>query len=246
MRTLATSVPGADRRRLRELAGLERPDTRSQRAARAIGLLDRHPGRVAAMAGLVGSIAFGAIGGPVAALAGGVYAAVAVTVVASVRRSRARGRAVVAALDLVAAVAADLRAGADPAAVMASYLPAIRNSGRHGQLLADRIGAATRVAESVGARLADLLERLETDTRSLSLAQARATAQAAGAQATAWLLATLPIAGLALGFGIGVNPLHVLLHTKVGAACAVAALAFQVAGLAWTGRLARSIEESAR
>jgi len=169
-----------------------------------------------------------------------------VTVVASVRRSRAHGRAAAAALDLVAAVAADLRAGADPAAVMASYLPAIRNSGRHGQLLADRIGAATRVAESVGARLADLLERLETDTRSLSLAQARATAQAAGAQATAWLLATLPIAGLALGFGIGVNPLHVLLHTKVGAACAVAALAFQVAGLAWTGRLARSIEESAR
>ena len=90
MRTLATAVPGADRRRLRVLAGLERPDTQSQRAARAIGLLDRHPRRMAGLAGLVGAVAFGPIGGPVAALAGGVYAAVAVTVVASMRRSRAR------------------------------------------------------------------------------------------------------------------------------------------------------------
>lgn len=247
MRALATAVPGADRRRLRVLSGLERAsDTRPGGWVWAGSLIDRHPRRIAWLSGMLVAIAVGSSGGPVAALVAGVYAGVAVTVVASTRRARSRTRSAAAALDLVAAIAADLRAGADPAVAVVAALPAVRATGLHGQILADRIGAATRVAETVGARLADLLERLESDARALAAAQSRATAQAAGAQATAWLLAALPIAGLALGFGIGVNPVQVLFHTKPGAACAVAAVAFQVSGLAWTNRLATSILDSVR
>ena len=66
---------------------------------------------------------------------------------------------------------------------------------------------------------------------------AAAAAQAAGARATAWLLAALPLGGIALGYGIGVDPLGVLLHTPIGAGCAVGATALQVTGLLWAERL---------
>ncbi|HEX5541065.1 MAG TPA: hypothetical protein VFX60_05815 [Micromonospora sp.] len=99
--------------------------------------------------------------------------------------------------------------------------------------------AAGRLAEQTGAPLAELLERIESDARGMERVLASATAQAAGARATAWLLAGLPLGGIALGHGIGVDPLHVLLHTPVGASCAIGAITLQCAGLAWTDRLVR-------
>ncbi|MFD0824011.1 hypothetical protein ACFQ0D_38100, partial [Micromonospora zhanjiangensis] len=51
------------------------------------------------------------------------------------------------------------------------------------------------------------------------------------------LLAVLPSGGVALGYVIGADPVQVLLHTPVGAGCALGAVVLQVAGLAWTARL---------
>ncbi|WP_233579587.1 hypothetical protein [Verrucosispora sp. FIM060022] len=97
--------------------------------------------------------------------------------------------------------------------------------------------AAVRLADRTGAPLADLIERIEADARSADRAVAAAAAQAAGARATAWLLAALPLGGIALGYGIGADPLQVLLHTPIGGACAVTAIALQVVGLLWADRL---------
>ncbi|WP_435830186.1 hypothetical protein [Micromonospora echinospora] len=97
--------------------------------------------------------------------------------------------------------------------------------------------AAIRLADRTGAPLAELVERIEADMRAMDRGLAAAAAQAAGARATAWLLAALPLGGIALGYGIGVDPLRVLLHTPVGAGCAVAATALQVVGLLWAERL---------
>jgi tight adherence protein B len=106
--------------------------------------------------------------------------------------------------------------------------------------LGELAAAATGLAEATGAPLADLVERIESDARAVDRATTAAAAQAAGAQATAWLLAALPLGGIALGYGIGVDPLHVLLRTPVGAACATAAVLLQLGGLAWADRLART------
>jgi tight adherence protein B len=89
-----------------------------------------------------------------------------------------------------------------------------------------------------GAPLADLLDRIEADARASDRVEAVAKAQRAGVHATALLLAGLPLAGIALGYAIGADPVHVLLHTPFGAGCALVALALQVAGLAWSTRLA--------
>lgn len=139
-------------------------------------------------------------------------------------------------LDGLAALAADLRAGLptrSPALPVTATAP---GADRLDQLTA----AAVRLAERTGAPLAELVERIETDARALDRAREAAAAQAAGAGMTAWLLAGLPAGGLALGYGVGVDPLAVLLRTPLGAACALGAVALQVAGLLWTEQLTRA------
>ncbi|MFD0518811.1 hypothetical protein [Paractinoplanes durhamensis] len=110
-------------------------------------------------------------------------------------------------------------------------------------LTSDRIGRLTssvwQLAERTGAPAADLVERIEADARAADRAGAKASAQAAGAQATALLLAGLPIGGIGLGVAIGADPLDVLLHTPIGAACAIGAVVLQSGGLLWAERLAR-------
>jgi tight adherence protein B len=112
-------------------------------------------------------------------------------------------------------------------------------SGAHTDERVTALSAAVwRLAERTGAPAADLLERVEADARTADRARDSAAAQAAGARATALLLAALPAGGIALGYGIGVDPLRVLLHTPLGAGCAAGTVLLQVAGLAWAARLA--------
>lgn len=223
--------------RLRRLTGEKtRGPRRSDRVWRHF---DRHP---RAAAGLAGVIAAGVMWpwGPVAACVAAVYAAVATLLVAGRRREVARVAGVDAAMDAFAVLTAHLRSGGDVVAATSAVLPGMRVSGVVGRRLADRVTAACRVAEVTGARLADLLDRLEADARSTGRLRMIAAAQAGGAQATAWLLAALPIGGIALGFGIGVDPVHVLLRTRVGVLFVILAMAFQLAGLTWSGRLVKA------
>ncbi|WP_433373337.1 hypothetical protein ACQPZX_01675 [Actinoplanes sp. CA-142083] len=98
-----------------------------------------------------------------------------------------------------------------------------------------------RLAERTGAPAADLVERIEADARAADRAADAAAAQAAGAQATALLLAGLPAGGIGLGIGIGADPIGVLLHTPLGAACAIGAVVLQSGGLIWTERLTAGV-----
>jgi tight adherence protein B len=180
-------------------------------------------------------------GGPVAGTVAAVYAALAGR---ALRRRSARRRTATArsaALDDLVALAADLRAGLPPVAAHRLELtPAA--AGRPGPAPADRLARLTasvwRLAERTGAPAADLVERIEADARAADRAVAKAAAQGAGAQATAMLLAGLPLGGIGLGVGIGADPVRVLLHTPIGAACAIGAVLLQCGGLLWADRLA--------
>jgi len=219
--------------------------------------------------------------GPVAGVIAAAYAGLAAHLALQRRATAAARRALVDALDGVANLVGDLRAGMAPAYALDAALPLLigshRQSGMSGRQLgtagqfggggqvagrgrdgvasvADldghldgtlrgrvlrRLVAAWRLAETTGAPLGDVLARLDAEVRSGERTRALAAAHAASAQATATLLAALPLAGIVLGYGLGADPLRVLLHTPIGGACAVAAVGLQLAGLAWARRLAQ-------
>lgn len=145
------------------------------------------------------------------------------------RRSRAaREKARAESLELIASAAADLRAGA-PAPPLVLPDPDL-----------DRLAcAAQRISDRTGAPLADLLDRLEQQQTALSRLDSAAHAQSTGLRTSAMLLLGLPLIGLALGHIVGANAVGVLLHTELGQVCAALAVSLQLAGLAWTDRLAR-------
>ncbi|QSB17519.1 hypothetical protein JQS43_22900 [Natronosporangium hydrolyticum] len=188
------------------------------------------------------------LGGPVAAAVVAAYTAVAVWAVRRRTRQRQQADRRATVLDLLSSAAADLRAGLPAQTALAELAPLARPGSpapsaaavpASVQSLVARIWAAVALAEATGAPAAEVLERIEVDARGDDRAAAGAAAQVAGARATSWLLAVLPLAGLGLGYTIGADPLPVLLHTPVGAACAAGALLLQLGGLAWTGRIVR-------
>jgi tight adherence protein B len=212
--------------------------------ASVVAGLDRTLRRLPAPSPVVGGVAGVAallVGGPVAGMAAAAYVTALAVGWRRHRADRDRSRQRRAALDALAALAADLRAGLPPSAAAGIPGAAVgpwRSPG--GRRLGELAGAAARLADATGAPLADLVERIEADARAMDRATTAAAAQAAGAQATAWLLAALPLGGIALGYGIGVDPLQVLFHSPYGAACAVSAVLLQLAGLAWADRLVRA------
>ena len=227
-------LPGT-RRRLLMRAG--RPGPPVDLSAARSGLRDwllRRSGRGAALAGLLSGLAGFLVSGLVAAAVAAAYGALAVRALLSRRRAGEERERRRRQLDDLCALAADLRAGLPATAPLAE-------SGRSEAPPADRLAgltrSAVRLAERTGAPLAELVERIEADARAADRGAAAAAAQAAGARATAGLLAVLPVGGIALGYTIGADPLQVLLHTPLGAACALGAVLLQLAGLAWTQRL---------
>lgn len=211
---------------------------------RVEGLVESGPGRLLALAAASAALVGWVLGGPVAAMICAVYAMLATR--AAIRRAAKRRSSAARAksLDDLCALAADLRAGLPPAlAAEPAIAGAGRPAARAGSVSAEEriavlTGAVWRLAERTGAPAAELVERIEADARTADRGRASAQAQAAGAQATALLLAALPLGGIALGYGIGVDPLRVLLHSPLGAACAGGAVLLQCAGLFWADRLA--------
>ena len=189
------------------------------------------------MAAALGAMA----GGPVAAAVLGVYAGVAGWALRRSLDRRDESASWQRAVDAVAALAADLRAGLPTGVALAAAtaLQAPATVGKPASVVAERVAAAVRVAESSGAPLADVLDRLENHLRAVDRARATAAAQAAGARVSALLLAAMPLAGVGLGGVIGVDPAPVLLRTRLGVACLFGAVSLQLGGLAWATRLAR-------
>jgi len=201
---------------------------------------------VAHRAVALGAIGAGALGfvlaGPVAGAVVAAYGATGAALALRAATHRAEARSLRAAMDAVAAFAAELRAGVTVGSAIAAAARSLAGPvvvGDGAATVARRVEAAVEVAEASGAPLADVLDRLDTHLRAVDRAGATAAAQAAGARASALLLAAMPMAGVGLGFLIGVDSLHVLLHTPVGSACLGGSVVLQLSGLAWAARLSR-------
>ena len=252
---LATAWPiGGPRRRLEPARPRRLPSVDLTAAKARTAAFASRPRRAIAVAALalavVGLLVSGLVAGLVAAVYGGLTARALIRRAARRKAGAARARS----LDDLCALAADLRAGLPPAALLdvdhhgaltqavASPIqlgvPASVAVGAAERRIAELTSAVWRLAERTGAPAADLVERIEADARTADRAHASAAAQAAGAQATALLLAALPLGGIALDYGMGVDPLQILFHTALGGGCAIGAALLQSVGLLWADRLA--------
>ncbi|WUR60389.1 hypothetical protein OHS32_02955 [Micromonospora chokoriensis] len=230
-RSASFSSPGAEASDDLEPGDQRTADTMISGPSVVAGARTMRPtARVMPLAGLLAGGVGAVVGGPVAAVALATYGALAVRAVLRWRTNRSTEQVRRRGLDQLCGLAADLRAG----------LPvphALDVTADGPDRLRQLTSAAVRLADRTGAPLAELVERIEADARATDRGLAAAAAQAAGARATAWLLAALPAGGIGLGYGIGVDPVAVLLHSRVGGACAVLAVALQVVGLLWAERL---------
>lgn len=97
--------------------------------------------------------------------------------------------------------------------------------------------AGVSLSRSTGCALADVVSAIQADLESRSRQRAELRANASGHRATVALLAGLPILGLAMGSGIGAEPVRILTETTTGNVVLVAGVALELLGLAWSRRL---------
>ncbi len=144
---------------------------------------------------------------------------------------------IVKALRPVARVARD---GGDVAAALVDVAPPVGGEGLR------RLASCWEVGVSVGGGLAPLVERVGGALRDMENHRQEISAQLAGPRATARLLAGLPVLGLLMAAGLGMQPLPFLFTTLPGIGCLVVGLLLNVAGLRWTDRMVRKAEDNVR
>jgi tight adherence protein B len=151
--------------------------------------------------------------------------------------------------DVLADAAADLPGLDDLAATARSPtgdVPgALERLGRRpGGAAAADLAVLWRLAERTGCSLVGPVQRLRDVDRGEAAVRRELAAQLAGPRATARLLAGLPVLGVAMGAGLGADPLGFLLGTAAGAGCLALGGVLVGLGLLWTRALVRSVEPS--
>jgi tight adherence protein B len=218
---------------------------------------------------VVTAVVAGCIGLVIAGPAGFVAAAAAAgTAVGRWRARQREARSIAATAELAAVLgllAAELRAGAHPAAaaervaadagptaaaVMSSVAATARLCGDVAAALRrqaaatpvleqplDQLAAAWMLAARHGIPLADVLDAVRGDLDHRVRARRRLHASLAGPRATAAVLACLPVLGLLLGQAIGAQPVRVLTGEGSGQLLLMLGVLLTCVGLAWSARL---------
>ncbi|NEM92188.1 type II secretion system F family protein [Galbitalea soli] len=101
------------------------------------------------------------------------------------------------------------------------------------------VAAAWAVATEVGAPLAPVLREVAESLRELGELRRAVAVSLAAPVATARTVAVLPALGVLLGIGLGFDPVHVLLGTPAGIACAATGALLVAIAVLWNRALVR-------
>jgi len=201
---------------------------------------------------------------PAITLAVGAGLAVALVVARCRRRAQLVESRRLASVDVVYALAAELRSGRPPAQALDAVAEvagplsgALQDAAAAARAGADAaeelrvvaetpgcsalrgVAAAWRVTQDAGGPVADVLDRLGRALDASAERRLALDAALAAPRATAVLLAALPLLGVALGESVGAHPVTLLLHRPVGWALLAGAVLLDGVGVLWVSRLAR-------
>ena len=180
-------------------------------------------------------LGFGASVPVLPVVAGAVAGATGATVVSRAAADRGRRQADAVLVEAVGGLAADLRAGQQPADALAALGGGAAT--RHRSVV-----AVWSVAHRSGAPAAAVLDRVEQDLRARQAQRREVAAALAGARSTGALLAVLPLLGIGLGAGMGARPLTVLLAQPRGQLALVVGVVLEAMGVLWTTRIVAAAE----
>ena len=102
--------------------------------------------------------------------------------------------------------------------------------------------AVCRMSHSTGAPTAQVLDACARGITEAAEAAAGRRVALAGPKASARMLAWLPLLGLGLGTAIGASPFGFLTQSVAGRLCLALGLVFEIAGIAWVGRMTARAE----
>lgn len=101
------------------------------------------------------------------------------------------------------------------------------------------LARAWQISTQVGAPMAAALERVAEGLATEESVRAVVAGELAGPRATGKIMAFLPVAGLALGYALGGDPIGFLLQGLLGWTCLVGGVSLAAAGVLWVESLAQ-------
>jgi len=104
------------------------------------------------------------------------------------------------------------------------------------------LGACWRVGADRGGALTTVVEGVTILLRDEEAGRGELAAQLSGPRVSAYVLAVLPVVGVAMGAALGARPLAFLFGTPLGVACLLAAIVLDALGVWWIVRIARGAE----
>jgi tight adherence protein B len=107
----------------------------------------------------------------------------------------------------------------------------------HGGLA--ELARAWQISTRIGAPMAAVLERVAESMAAEESVRAVVAGELAGPRATGKIMAFLPLAGLALGYALGGDPIDFLLQSSLGWGCLVGGVGLAAAGVLWVESLAQ-------
>jgi tight adherence protein B len=156
------------------------------------------------------------------------------------------GRSPADAFDAASGVACGTSAAAFVAASAAARLggdvgAALRGTDSAVSAALHALAACWQVCSEAGNGLAAAVDRLEEGLRAAETQRRAVAAELAGPRATVQLLAVLPVVGIALAAALGARPLDLLLHTPLGLGCLSVGVLLDGLGVFWTRRLTERV-----
>lgn len=106
------------------------------------------------------------------------------------------------------------------------------------EVLAD-VALIYRICARTGAPITESLMRIICTVRNAQMRKRTMAQETASTKATVVVLAALPILGVMMGFGLGMNPLTWFVHSALGALCFVCGISLEILGWLWVRLLMR-------